>query len=430
MRYRAPGRLRLGLSLLLSAFLHLLLLVVYHLIAPSPSPDHLPFFRTTPRALSAPRLSGPEPETESPAMKRVAGRLPDLSRTVDAVTSAVSDSVAPRGAPGDTLAGPIEVGGRRLSFERQVPAEDSVEVRAQDLGPSFPMEERDAYARLWLPDADTTDEESAPARRARQIVLACLDAMGGVDRLEALHSMAAVVWVQATSRYLPPVGKQPPYVHWVPAYVHPVAVWRFDPGSGQPWERAPYVREEAFPSYSPMVPYHELGAFSRFFEARWILHTPPWTRSFRDRSEGERWNFVERFLGEGIHLRYLGRHTFDGRPVHSVRVDDRKFGRIFAAHFDADDALLAAVDEELSEREAEWFVNQWGNQKKPSPAWTTRFEEYEEVQGVLYPTKWRRSGGVPDMPSPVAPPRPPYSTILLNVAFNGEEPSRQPPEVE
>ncbi|MCY3737703.1 MAG: hypothetical protein OXG13_14945 [Gemmatimonadaceae bacterium] len=313
----------------------------------------------------------------------------------------------------------------------QVPAEDSVEVQAQDLGPSFPMEERDAYARLWLPDADTTDEDSAPARRARQIVLACLEAMGGVDRLKALRSMSAVVWVRATSRYLPPVGRQPPYVHRVPAYVHPVAVWRFDPGSGQPWERAPFVREEVFSSYSSMVPYHELGAFSRFFEARWMLHTPPWTRSFRDRSEGERWNFVERFLGEGIHLRYLGRGTFDGRPVHSVRVDDRKFGRIFAAHFDADDALLAAVDEELSEREAEWFENQWGNQKKPSPAWTTRFEEYEEVQGVLYPTKWRRSGGAPDMPHPSgAPPKPPYSTILLSVAFNGEEPSRQPPEVD
>ena len=427
MRYRNPGRHRLGLSLLLSAFLHLLLVVGYHLLAPSPALDHLPFFRP-PQTPSAPRLSGPEPEDQSPAMKRMAGRLPDLSLAVDAVTSAVSDSVAPRGAPGDTLAGPVEVGGRHRPFEPWLPAEDSVEVQAQDLGPSFPMEERDAYARLWLPDADTTDVDSAPARRARQIVLACLNAMGGVDRLKALRSMSAVVWVRATTRW---DGKLPPYVHRVPAYYHPVAVWRFDPGSGQPWERRPYNREGGLPSLTAMVPYHELGAYSRFFEARWMLHTPPWTRSFRNRSEGERWNFVERFLGEGIHLRYLGRHTLDGRPVHSVRVDDRKFGRIFAAHFDADDALLAAVDEEVSEREAEWFVNQWGNQKKASPAWTTRFEEYEEVQGVLYPTKWRRSGGATEPPLPSgAPPKPPYSTILLNVAFNGEEPSQAPPEVE
>lgn len=417
MRYRAPGRLRLGLSLLLSAFLHLLLIAGYHLLAPTPSPDHLPFYRS-PRALSAPRLSGPEPEADAPAMQRVAGRMPDLSRTVDAVTSAVSDSVAPRRAPGDTLAGPIEVGGRHRPFEIRVPAEDSVEVQAQDFGPSFPMEERDAYARLWLPDADTTDEDSAPARRARQIVLACLDAMGGVERLKALRSMSAVVWVRATSRLLSGV------VYNVRPYAHPVSVWRFDPGSGLPWERAPYVREEVFPSYSPMVPYYELGAFSRFYEGRWMLNSPPWSRSFRDRSEGERWNFVERFLGEGIRLRYLGRGTFDGRPVHSVRVDDRKFGRIFAAHFDADDALLAAVEEELSEREAEWFRNQRGNQGRGSPAWTTRFEEYEEVQGVLYPTKWRRSGGSPGAG------RPYYSTILLNVAFNGEEPSQAPPEME
>lgn len=417
MRYRAPGRLRLGLSLLLSAFLHLLLIAGYHLLAPTPSPDHLPFYRG-PRALSAPRLSGPEPEADAPAMQRVAGRMPDLSRTVDAVTSAVSDSVAPRRAPGDTLAGPVEVGGRHRPFEIRVPAEDSVEVQAQDLGPSFPMEERDAYARLWLPDADTTDEDSAPARRARQIVLECLDAMGGVERLKALRSMSAVVWVRATSRLLSGV------VYNVRPYAHPVSVWRFDPGSGHPWERAPYVREEVFPGYPSMVPYYELGAFSRFFEGRWMLNSPPWSRSFRDRSEGERWNFVERFLGEGIRLRYLGRGTFDGRPVHSVRVDDRKFGRIFAAHFDADDALLAAVEEELSEREAEWFRNQRGNQGRSSPAWTTRFEEYEEVQGVLYPTKWRRSGGNPGAG------RPYYSTILLNVAFNGEEPSQAPPEME
>lgn len=88
-------------------------------------------------------------------------------------------------------------------------------------------------------------------------------------------------------------------------------------------------------------------------------------------------------------------------------------------------------DEELSEREAEWFLNQGGNQKKASPAWTTRFEEYKEVQGVLFPTKWRRSGGAPEPPLPEGvPPKPPYSTIQLNVAFNGEEPSRAPPEME
>lgn len=248
MRYRNPGRLRLGLSLLLSAFLHLLLMAGFHLLAPSPSPDHLPFFRS-PRALSAPRLAGPEPEPESPAMQRVAGRLPDLSRTVDAVTSAVSDRVEPGGAPGDTLAGPIEVGGRQRPFEIRLPAADTTEVQAQDLGPSFPMEERDAYARLWVPDADTTDQESAPSRRARQIVLASLNAMGGVDRLKALRSMSAVVWVRATSRYRPPVGRERPYVFRVPAYAHPVAVWHFEAGSPDPWKRTPYMREEVFPSY-------------------------------------------------------------------------------------------------------------------------------------------------------------------------------------
>ncbi len=266
-------------------------------------------------------------------MERVAGRLPDLSIGRDAISSTVSESVESGRAPGDTLGGTTEVA-----------AEDSVEVQAQDLGPSFPMEERDAYARLWVPDADTTAQESAPARRARRIVLACLNAMGGVDRLEALQSMAALVWVRATSRYRPPVGRERPWVYTVPAYAHPVSVWRFEAGSAEPWERMPYTREEVFPSRSAMVPYYEVEAFYRFFEGRW-RSSPPWSRTYRERSEGERWK---------------------------------------------------------------------------SPA-TTRFERYEEIQGVLWPTRWRRS-------EDSANPYPPYSsTILLSVAFNGEEPSQVPP---
>ena len=99
MRHRTPGRLRLGLSLLLSACLHLLLVAGYHLIAPPPSPGHLPLFRA-PQASSTPRLTGREPEAESPAMERVAGRLPDLSLGQDAISSTVSGPVEPLRAPG------------------------------------------------------------------------------------------------------------------------------------------------------------------------------------------------------------------------------------------------------------------------------------------------------------------------------------------
>ena len=56
--------------------------------------------------------------------------------------------------------------------------------------------------------------------------------------------------------------------------------------------------------------------------------------------------------------------------------------------------------------------------------WTTRFEKYEEIQGVLWPTRWHRTE------DSAREYRPYSATILLKVAFNGEEPSRQPPEVE
>ena len=121
-----------------------------------------------------------------------------------------------------------------------------------------------------------------------------------------------------------------------------------------------------------------------------------------------------------MQLRYAGKGTFDRRSVQAVLVDDRKFGRLFLAHFDSDDALLVAVEEELSEREAEWFRAQRGHQRRKSPVWTTRFEKYEEIQGVLWPTRWRRTeAGAQGS-----------STILLSVAFNGEEPSQEPPEVD
>lgn len=239
--------------------------------------------------------------------------------------------------------------------------------------------------------------------------------MGGVDRLEALHSMSAVVWIHATTRYLSGI------ILDVGPYVYPVSVWRFEPSLGHPWERAPYVREGSSPGYSQKVPAYELEAFYLFFEGRW-QNAPADTRSLRDRSEGERWNMAHRFLGKGVHLRYSGRGTFDGRSVHSVRVDDRKFGRTFLAHFDSDSALLMAEEEGLSEREAEWFRSQKGHQGRRSSEWTTRYAAYEEIQGVLVPTRWTRT-------ERSTRSRPPYSsTILLSIAFNGEEPSRSPPD--
>lgn len=120
------GRRRVGFSLLLSAFLHLLFLLGYHLLTPSPTPDQLPFVRR-PQALSPSRLAVVEPNTRSPAMERFAGRLPDLSLDADAISSAVSDSVKARLLPGDASAGPIEVGGRHLPL-----VTDSIEIPAHD----------------------------------------------------------------------------------------------------------------------------------------------------------------------------------------------------------------------------------------------------------------------------------------------------------
>ena len=50
--------------------------------------------------------------------------------------------------------------------------------RPRTSGPPSPWRSAMPMRGLWLPDADTTDEDSAPARRARQIVLACLERHG------------------------------------------------------------------------------------------------------------------------------------------------------------------------------------------------------------------------------------------------------------
>ena len=62
----------------------------------------------------------------------------------------------------------------------------------------------------------------------------------------------------------------------------------------------------------------------------------------RHRGEEVRWHFIDRFLGEGVALDYLGQErSRDGTCYEVLLVDDRKFGHYFEALFDCRTVLLA-----------------------------------------------------------------------------------------
>ena len=157
--------------------------------------------------------------------------------------------------------------------------------------------------------------------------------------------------------------------------------------------------------------------FETLFNDRWSQYgsnLPPGLAAMRHRGEEVRWHFIDRFLGEGVALDYLGQErSRDGTCFEVVLVDDRKFGHYFEALFDCRTALLSVTRERLTPQEEQWFRQT--NPRANPPTWTTVYDRYQEVQGVLTPHHWERTEG--------------WNTIsvYLQWAYNGAEPSTAEP---
>ena len=140
----------------------------------------------------------------------------------------------------------------------------------------------------------------------------------------------------------------------------------------------------------------------------------------RHRGEAVRWHFIDRFMGEGVALDYLGQErSRDGACFDVLLVDDRKFGHYFEALFDCHTALLAKTREKLTPKEEQWFRQ--ANPDFLPPTWITAYNGYQEVQGVLTPHCWERTLGRHTSYRHLT------SHIRLQWAYNGAELSAAEP---
>jgi hypothetical protein len=292
--------------------------------------------------------------------------------------------------------------------------------------------ERQVYARLYLADADTTDQASQRRRRAEQVVERAIRAMGGRPALLALKEMRARIWIEAWEHVLPPMPKRPPIVSNVGTYLYPVATWHFKGWHTFVNRRVqvkfsfdPKVPNENYTSYNPAI---TLDRYLRLFEHRWLFFAEQ-PRLLPLQGEATRWHFIDRFLGEGVVLYYLGEEIFQDQPVDVIRVDDRRYGHFLEAFFSRSTGLLVATREGLFPTEQQRYLQQY---QMPPPTWNTLHTKYRTVQGVLVPHRLTRSG--PSCPQCGGVMRRSNRTIevtiQLKIAYNGQELESSAPNLE
>lgn len=188
---KTRNRRRLVLCLLASLLLHLLAL----LTVPRWSFEEAPLLRLArfqpereePVRFEPKRaLGGPTPRTW---MERLAaeGKPAELRVPTVAMVSALEapEPLGPVLSPDQ----PRLFGEKGEQFE--APVDSLVTIEALNLAMlQQRLEELAGYERLWLPDTDTDDAESAARQRGEEEVLAAVEAMGGVRALNQLPGMS------------------------------------------------------------------------------------------------------------------------------------------------------------------------------------------------------------------------------------------------
>ena len=414
---------RTFVSLALSIVVHLLLVAVYQKLINLQREESLRPTRYLPDLL----LLVPQ------AFRATSTRIPTVSMEQDlASLQEVGRLAAAPAAATTPLTGVFEIGVRSVDFKPIEIDLDTVDLDQQQIEAVQRLRDLyGSYARVWLPDPDTTDQQSVLENRARAIVAAALEAMGGTEKLLKIHTMDVLVWIVA-SEHATSTGSIN-----VSPYAYPVGLWRFDDAPRGRKDLEPFaidLRQTPLPAYATRTPGRSRGLYYQLYEARWLQSSPPPTRKFRERSEGIYWHIAHRFLDEGVRLAYLGlsNHTdrraqlglssFTGRQVHRIRVEDSKFGRTYEAFFDVKTALLVSIREELLDLERQWYRQQRRGLRARPPVWITTFDRYEEIEGVLLPHRMHRTDGRSSVGSS-------GSTILLNIGLNGEQPDLIVPEL-
>ena len=159
-----------------------------------------------------------------------------------------------------------------------------------------------------LPLADITSAAGRRRNRAQEIIARAIEAMGGLERLQAIRDKRIQVETWNGERQV-----------WVPSGVRS------------------YLRGQRY--RLDLAPRLARGHDGR---QSWYLYygllMPPGDESYN----AERWDFLTRFRGDGVVVEYVGRRQLHFPTLKAVRVIDTKFGRQRLAYFDMDDGLLYA----------------------------------------------------------------------------------------
>ena len=411
MHRSATETKRVAACLFLSALLHLAVVLLTP-STPDPQPALQVVFRPPPRTLETRAFDPTKPALHERQMQRlvVEAAIPQLAQ--DPAES------APLGEVAEQL--PPEVRDDMAHLEKRMQIERSGDVNIDSLLLAHMAAEenfREDYARFPLYNT------GADRDRALEVVERAIEAMGGRKRLLAIREMSAMVWIEANLKELERGGVVLMVIP-VPPYLYPVATWHYEGwGDRAVSTKEKYKVEVSFdpavpnPSYVSKNPKRERRTFEALFDDRWRRYRgslPPNLAAMHHRGEEVRWHFVDRFMGEGVALDYLGQErSRDGTCYDVLLIDDRKFGHYFEALFDCRTALLAKTREKLTPQEEQWFRQVRPNAKPPT--WITVYDRYQEVQGVLTPHRWERTEGWTTL------------SVYLQWAYNGAEPSTAEP---
>ena len=345
-RETAQRHRRIQIGLLVSFAIHLLGLLAYQRWAPGTVQEILRPVVYEPMVVQPQRFA-PVPLSALP--KVVMERIREEA-------AAPPETLAPlvHGAPEDVV---LEMD-LLAELGQPVPGRDAGSVAPGDVLPTLEQmqmqmvrmrsEELEQYARLWVPDADTTDQESRDRLLARQIVLAAVGAMGGMEALLEIRDM------QYQGRFHKSYGTWSRYALYLPAR----ATLIYDGHRG-------FV--DLFGEVYPLK-----GEGLREVQRR-----------------AERWDFLSRYLGDGVSLRYLGTRQSVRQEAthHVVLVEDLKFGgRPFRALFDSETKLLAT--EEYVDRHPRFLLHRrdYGPVKR---AWIWRQLEHLKLTDAGGRPVWR-----------------------------------------
>ena len=354
---RKQRRWRISCALLISGLLHLFALLAYERWAAENVERilHPVRFRVVQPALPIDPFKSTPPVFPLTQLERRMSGQPPADPLADAE---IIDQITPLDETPDSILAlrePRFMGEKSAEFEAVrdtfISLEDlSLEMERQR------AEEKAGYARLWMPDADTTDADSRNRKKAEEIVDRAIEAMGGMDRLLQVRDMHTKIEIYAPD---------PNTFLWRPA-----------------GERL-FYQGRKFMENLPRGRTHGYDG-----ERAWAYRYGISRSTHADllKQQAERWDFISRFKGEGIVLHYLGKITLAGEEsarailgeparvilgesAHVIQVDDRKYGFLREAYFSPSSHLLIA--------EKQHGV-------------LTRVEEYRTVDGIKTPYEVRR----------------------------------------